>query len=84
VSQSWVERVRGESVCDAGRALALALMVGRAAGGDRRKGGWIVMVSVVLSTAVSGSSGAASGFVFGLALVAAARLVGAVGEAMEC
>jgi hypothetical protein len=87
VSQSWIERVRGEGVGDAERALALALVVRRAAGRDRRKGGWIVVVSVVLSTAVDGRSGTASGFRCGLALVAAARLAGAVGEAIvgvEC
>jgi hypothetical protein len=81
VSHSRVERVPGESVGDAGRALALTLALRGAAGGFRGKSRRVVAVSVVLSTAaLGGSFRAASAFDFGLGLAATAvvRLVSAV------
>jgi hypothetical protein len=68
-------------------ALALALVMGGAAGGHRGEGWWVVEVSVVLTASGGGSFGAASGFGFTLGLTVVARLVGAVGNAVvwvEC
>jgi len=82
---SRIERVSGKGVRDAGRALALTPAFGGAVGRDRGESWWVIVVSVVLSTAaVGGSSGAASAFDFGLGLAATAvaRLVSAVGGAV--
>ena len=74
-------------VDDAGRTLTLVLGLGGAGGRDWGESRRVVVVSVVLSVGVGGSSGATSGFAFRLGLAVVARLVGAVGEAVvgvEC